>query len=250
MNKSACTVIALCNHKGGVAKTTSTINLGAAISNLGKRVLLIDSDPQANLSQSLGLEDENCSISEVFAQKINELPIKKLSDKLSLVPASLDLSAVEPSLYSNINSYFILKSHIDKVKDNYDYILIDCPPSLGILTQNALIASHEVLIVVQAQFLALKGLDTIYNLVQSVRDKLNEKISVLGMLLTQTNHTRISKDIAQTLRATFKEKVFNTTIRQNVAISEASASRKDIFSYSPESFGAIDYMNLAKEILQ
>ncbi|HEV8513236.1 MAG TPA: ParA family protein [Cyclobacteriaceae bacterium] len=250
MNKAACKVIAICNHKGGVAKTTTTINLGAALSKLGERVLLIDADPQSNLSQSLGLEDETPSISDVFALKVNELPIKKLSENLSLVPASLDLSAVEPSMYSNINSYFILKTQIDKIKSDYDYILIDCPPSLGILTQNALIAANDVLIIVQAQFLALKGLDTIYSLVQSVRDKLNEKISVLGMLLTQTNHTRISKGLAQSLRVTFKEKVFDTTIRQNVAIAEASANRNDIFSYAPESFGAIDYMNLAKEILQ
>jgi len=153
-------------------------------------------------------------------------------------------------MYSNINSYFLLKGQLDKVKSNYDFILIDCPPSLGIFTQNALIASTHVLITVQSQFLALKGLDTVNNLITTVREKLNDGISVLGLLLTQTNHTRISKDISLALRDTFKEKVFNTTIRQNVAIAEASASRKDIFSYSPESFGAIDYMSLAKEILQ
>lgn len=243
-------IIGILNHKGGTAKTTTTLNLGTALSHIGCRVLLIDLDPQANLSQSLGFENETETISEVFAMKINELPIKRISDKLSLVPASLDLSAVEPGMYANINSYFILKMKFEKIKDEYDYVLIDCPPSLGIFTQNALIAASNVLITVQAQFLALKGLETVYSLITSVKEKLNDKISVLGLLLTQTNHTRISKDIAQSLRGTFKEKVFNTTIRQNVAIAEASACRKDIFSYSPESFGAIDYMNLAKEILQ
>lgn len=243
-------IIGVLNHKGGTSKTTTTLNLGTALSHMGYKVLLIDLDPQANLSQSLGIEDETDTISEVFAMKSHDLPIKKISDKLSLVPASLDLSAVEPGMYANINSYFVLKTQLEKIRADYNYILIDCPPSLGIFTQNALIAANNVLITVQAQFLALKGLDTVYNLITSVREKLNDKISVLGLLLTQTNHTRISKDIAQSLRTTFKEKVFNTTIRQNVAIAEASASRKDIFSYSPESFGAIDYMNLAKEILQ
>jgi len=243
-------IIGILNHKGGTSKTTTTLNLGTALSLLGFRVLLIDLDPQANLSQSLGLEDEIETISEIFAMKINQLPVRNISDKLSLVPASLDLSAVEPGMYANINSYFILKSQLDKIRMNYDYILMDCPPSLGIFTQNALIAANNVLITVQAQFLALKGLDTVYSLITSVREKLNDEITVLGLLLTQTNHTRISKDIAQSLRTKFKDNVFNTTIRQNVAIAEASANRKDIFSYSPESFGAIDYMSLAKEVIQ
>lgn len=246
MNK----IIAILNHKGGTSKTTTSLNLGAALAKLGHSVLLVDLDPQANLSQSLGIEDGNETISEVFALKIQSLPIKCITETLHLVPASLDLSAIEPGMYSNINSYFLLKGQLDKVKSNYDFILIDCPPSLGIFTQNALIASTDVLITVQSQFLALKGLDTVNNLITTVREKLNDGISVLGLLLTQTNHTRISKDISLALRDTFKEKVFNTTIRQNVAIAEASASRKDIFSYSPESFGAIDYMSLAKEILQ
>ncbi len=246
MNK----IIAILNHKGGTSKTTTSLNLGAALAKLGHSVLLVDLDPQANLSQSLGIEDSNETISEVFALKIQNLPIKCITETLHLVPASLDLSAIEPGMYSNINSYFLLKGQLDKVKSNYDFILIDCPPSLGIFTQNALIASTDVLITVQSQFLALKGLDTVNNLITTVREKLNDGISVLGLLLTQTNHTRISKDISHALRDTFKEKVFNTTIRQNVAIAEASASRKDIFAYSPESFGAIDYMSLAKEILQ
>jgi chromosome partitioning protein len=243
-------IISILNHKGGTSKTTTSLNLGSAFSKLDYRVLFVDLDPQANLSQSLGVEDETETISEVFSQKLSSLPIKTLSKTLHLVPASLDLSAVEPGMYSNINSYFLLKGQLDKVSSNYDYILIDCPPSLGIFTQNALIASTDVLITVQAQFLALKGLDTVNNLITTVREKLNDKITILGLLLTQTNHTRISKDISQALRNIFKEKVFSTTIRQNVAIAEASANRKDIFSYNPESFGALDYMNLAKEILQ
>lgn len=243
-------VISILNHKGGTGKTTTTINLGKALSMIGYKLLLIDLDAQANLSQSLGVEEEAETISEVFGQNLQQLPIKKITETMHLVPASLDLSAIEPGMYSNINSYFLLKSLLDRIRDSYDFILIDCPPSLGIFTQSALIASNSVLITVQAQFLALKGLDTVYGLITSIREKLNQSISIQGLIVTQTNHTKLSRDIVTSLKETFKEKVYGTTIRQNVAIAEASANRKDIFSYSPDSYGAIDYMNLAKEITQ
>lgn len=242
-------VTSILNHKGGTGKTTTTLNLGKALNLLGQRVLLIDLDAQANLSQSLGVEDEALTVSDSFSSRIEQLPIKKFSESFHLVPASLDLSAIEPGLYSNINSYFRLRDLISPLIDSYDSILIDCPPSLGIFTQNALIASSRVLITVQAQYLALKGLDTVHELVTTIKDKLNPLINIQGLVVTQTNHTNLSKDILATLRNSFKEKVYSTTIRQNVAIAEASAHRKDVFSYSPESFGAIDYMNLAKEIL-
>lgn len=243
-------IISILNHKGGTGKTTTSLNLGKALNILGYRVLLVDLDAQANLSQSLGIEDESETIAEAFSQKIKSLPVKQIDELLHIVPASLDLSSVEPGMYSNINSYFLLKLLLAELNGKYDFILIDCPPSLGIFTQNALIASDSVLITVQAQFLSLRGLGTVQNLITNVREKLNDRIIIQGLLLTQTNNTRISKDIVQSLRNEFQEKVFSTTIRQNVAIAEASAHRKDIFTYSPESYGAIDYMNLAKEILQ
>jgi chromosome partitioning protein len=244
-----CKIISITSHKGGVAKTTSSVNLAAALAKLSLRILLVDLDPQANLSQSFNMENETETISEVFSHKLDRLPIKGVSKNLDLVPASLDLSAVEAGLYSNINSYFLLKGHLEKVKSSYDYIIIDTPPSLGIFTQNALIASTGVIIPVLPDFLSLKGLDTIKNLIGDVREKLNEKISILGLLITKTNNTKISRDISQSLRDSFNDLVFDTTIRQNVALTEASANRMDIFSYSPESPGAIDYMNLAKEII-
>jgi len=242
-------ILSILNHKGGTSKTTTTLNLGKALNLLGFRILLIDLDAQANLSQSLGIEDEVETISEVFSKKLNRLPVKEVGDSFHIVPASLDLSAVEPGLYSNINSYFLLKTLLDEIKNNYDYILIDCPPSLGIFTQNALIASTSVLITVQAQYLALKGLDTVCGLIATIKEKLNQAITIKGLVVTQTNHTKLSKDILMALRSGFKEKVFQTTVRQNVAIAEASANRKDIFTYNGDSFGATDYMNLAKEIL-
>ncbi|MCA6381198.1 MAG: ParA family protein [Cytophagales bacterium] len=242
-------IISILNHKGGTGKTTTTLNLGKALNLLGQRVLLIDLDAQANLSQSLGVEDEALTVSDSFSSRIEQLPIKELSESFHLVPASLDLSAIEPGLYANINSYFRLKTLLHPIKEAYDIILIDCPPSLGIFTQNALIASSSVLITVQAQYLALKGLNTVKELVATIKDKLNPLINIQGLVVTQTNHTKLSKDILSTLRNSFQQKVYTTTIRQNVAIAEASAHRKDVFSYNPESFGAIDYMNLAKEIM-
>lgn len=243
-------IISILNHKGGTAKTTTTLNLGKALHLLGYKILLIDLDPQANLSQSLGIEDESETITEVFNQSSQNLPIRRIDEFFDLVPASLELSAVEPSLYTNIRSYLMLKKKLEPIQEGYDFILIDCPPSLGILTQNSLIASDKVLITVQAQYLALKGLETVYALIASIKENLNHNISILGLVVTQVNHTKLSKEIIQSLKDSFQNKVFETPIRQNVALAEASLNRKDIFTYSPESYGAIDYMNLAKEILK
>lgn len=245
-----CQIISILNHKGGTGKTTSTLNIGRALNILGYKILLVDLDPQANLSQSLGVETETQTITEVFSQSLDKLPVKEISTFFHLVPASLELSAVEPSLYSNIKSYLLLKKKLEPIQNDYDFVLIDCPPSLGILTQNALIASSKVLITVQAQYLALKGLETVYSLIASIKENLNHSISVLGLVVTQVNHTKLSREIIQSLKESFQNKVFETPIRQNVALAEASLNRKDIFTYSPESYGAVDYMNLAKEILQ
>ncbi len=243
-------IISILNHKGGTAKTTTTLNLGKALNLLGYKILLVDLDAQANLSQSLGVEDEPETITEVFNQTSENLPIKKVEETFHLVPASLELSAVEASLYTNIRSYMLMKKKLESIQNNYDYILIDCPPNLGIFTQNALIASGQVLITIQAQYLALKGLKTVYSLINSIKENLNHNISVLGIVVVQVNHTKLSREIIQSLKDNFQDKVFESHIRQNVSLAEASLNRKDIFSYSPDSYGAIDYMNLAKEIVR
>ena len=242
-------IIALVNHKGGVGKTTTTLNLGKALSLKKQKVLLVDIDPQANLSQSVGIEDAPKNIYHVLCDRI-KLPTHKLSKGFDLIPAGLDLSGAELKLMTDINGYFRLRESLEPVMDKYDYILIDCPPSLGVLTVNALMASNEVMIIIQSQYLAIKGLQTIMELVVELRKNLNTKLRITGMLLTQVNRTVVSKAIVETIQKEHQEKVFQTVIRQNVKVTEASTLSQDIFTYDETCMAAEDYMALATEILQ
>ncbi len=241
-------VLSIVNHKGGVGKTTTTLNLGKALSLQQKKVLIVDLDPQANLSQSLGIEEPNRNIYHTICEN-QELPIVTISDYLDVVPADLDLSEAEIRLQADVNGYFKLKNALKNYINSYQYILIDCPPSLGILTINALIASKEIIIVVQSQYLAIKGLQTIIDLVKRLRENLNSELEINGMLLTQVNRTVFSRSIEDTVRTVYHGKVYNSSIRQNVSLAEASSAGKDIFTYSPKSSGAEDYYNLAKELI-
>ena len=240
--------IAVVNHKGGVGKTTTTLNLGKALSLLGQKVLIVDIDPQANLSQSLKIEDPERSVYHSITER-SPVPIQEVTKDLHIVPASLDLSSAEVKLIAEVNGYFRLKEGLAEVQDNYDFILIDCPPSLGILTINALIAASEVIIVVQSQYLAIKGLNTVMDLIEELRKNLNNKLKVMGLLLTQINRTVVSKSIVESVQGNYENEVFQTQIRQNVALVEASTVGQDIFDYDESSHAAQDYMNLAKEIL-
>lgn len=247
-------VISFANHKGGVGKTCSCVNLGAGISNFGKQgkhVLLIDLDPQANLSLSLGIREADKSIYEALLGKCTlTQTLVKVSDKLHVVPATLDLSGAELELASETGRELILKDLIDPIKNKYDFILIDCPPSLGLLTLNALTASDQVYIPLQAQFLATQGLAKLNEVIEKVKKKLNKKLEIGGVFLTQYDNRKVlNRDVAETVENFFKEKVFKTRIRDNIALGEAPSAGIDIFRYNPKSPGAVDYLALTKEML-
>ncbi|MFZ5953808.1 MAG: ParA family protein [Candidatus Dependentiae bacterium] len=241
-------VIAFLNQKGGVGKTTSTINIGAGLAKLGKRVLLIDFDPQASLSCSLGIETPVNSIYELLKNEVlfEEVLVKK--DKLSVLPSSINLSALEYEFGATNNKEYLLKSIIKSIK-GYDFIFIDCPPSLGLLTINALTAAQEVYIPVQTEFLALQGLGQLMETLSLITSHTNPELAVGGIIGTRFNRRKINKEVVSFLKTNFKGKAFKTVIRENVALTEAPSFGKDIFSHNPESNGAKDYSALCKEIV-
>ncbi len=242
-------IIAVVNHKGGVGKTTTTLNLGKALSLQGKKVLLIDLDPQANLSQSVGIDKPEKSLYESLCQNQN-LPIHSIHQGLDIVPSELGLSEAANILRTEMNGYFKLRKVLKDIEKEYDFILIDCPPSLEILTINALIACKEALIVAKAETLSVKGLEATLAAIEQAQENLNPQIQLLGLLISQIDgRTSIHREITQALKKSDTIRVFETVIRLNIALTEATHFRKDIFEYQPKSNGAEDYMNLAKEIL-
>lgn len=243
-------IISLLNHKGGVGKTTSTINIGAGLVELGKKVLLIDLDPQANLTLSLGIPRQKYSIYESLRGE-SELVPYEYKEGMDVIISTLDLSGAEMELINEAGREFILRELFDAVVDDYDYIIIDCPPSLGLLTLNALTSSHYVYIPLQTEFLAMQGLAKIKQVIDKVRFRLNKKLEIGGVIATMYDSRKVlNRDVVDTIRKFFGEKVFDTLIRDNVALAEAPAQRKDIFSYNKNSAGAKDYLSLCKEILK
>jgi chromosome partitioning protein len=242
-------IISLLNHKGGVGKTTSTINIGAGLVELGKRVLLIDLDPQANLTLSLGVPRQKYTIYEALRGEAELHPFT-IKPNLDVVTSTLDLSGAEMELVNEAGREFIMRELFVAVADSYDYILIDCPPSLGLLTLNALTSSRYVMIPLQTEFLALQGLAKIKQVIDKVKMRLNRNLDIGGVIPTMYNQKLVlNRDVMDTIHKYFGEKVFKTHIRDNVSLAEAPAQRKDIFSYAPKSNGAHDYLELAKEIV-
>lgn len=243
-------IISLLNHKGGVGKTTSTINIGAAMVELGKRVLLVDLDPQANLTLSLGVPRQPTTIYEALRGEsdINPYTVKP---GLDVVTSNLDLSSAEMELINEAGREYILREIFDSAKEEYDYIIIDCPPSLGLLTLNALTASDHVIIPLQTEFLAMQGLAKIKQVIQKVRLRLNKKLTIAGVIATMYDARKVlNRDVVETIKKYFGPQVFETYIRDNVALAEAPAQGKDIFGYSRSSAGAKDYLSLAQEIIE
>jgi len=245
-------IISIVNHKGGVGKTTTSLNLGASLSlHHNKKVLLIDLDAQANLSQSLGINE--VSEKTIYSSLVNEkpLPIIQIEKNLDLVPSHLDLSAAEIELQNEVMREFILKELIEPIKNKYDYILIDCPPSLGLLTLNALCTSTDILIPVQAEYLALQGIGKLIFAYEKIKKKINTQLRLMGILLTRYDKRKnLSKESEITINKYFEDYVFETKIRDNVKIAEAPSNNEHIFKYDSKSNGAEDYKNLANEIIK
>ena len=243
-------VITIGNHKGGVGKTTSTINIGAGLYQKGKKVLLVDLDPQANLTTSLGALPEKPTIYEYLRGESNfEAPIKVL-EGFDLMPASLNLSAAEIELSAEAGREYILKEILDPIRKQYDYIIIDAPPSLGLLTLNALVAADCVLIPLQAQYLAMQGLSKFVEVVEKIQQRLNKQLTIGGVFLTQYDARKVlNRNVLETVTSFFGENVFSTNIRENIALAEAPTAGEDIFRYAPKSKGAEDYHALAEEVL-
>ena len=242
-------IIAVANQKGGVGKTTSTVNVGVALSKMKQKVLLIDLDPQANLTQSFGITKVDFNIYEALIGKY-ELRWTSIGENLDVVPSTLDLSGAEIEMGAEPGREFILRELIEPIRDQYDYILLDTPPSLGLLTVNALTSADAVYIPLQAEYLALQGLTKLTTVIRKIQRRLNRKLELGGVFLTQYDSRKIlNREVAESVSNFFKDKVFKTKIRNNVALAEAPSLGQDIFNYNQKSNGAKDYLNLSKEIM-
>ena len=260
MSKSQ--VIALVNQKGGTGKTQSTENLGVGLASEGKKVLLVDMDPQGSLTISLGhpkADELPVTVADIMAKVLREEPIAPGEgilhhpEGVDLMPANISLSGMEVSLVNVMSREHVLKEYIDSVKGNYDYVLIDCMPSLGMLTVNALAAADRLVIPVQAQYLSAKGLEQLLQTVNKVRRQINPKLKIDGILLTMVDgRTNYAKDISNLIRDTYgsKLKVYKTEIPHSVRAAEISAEGKSIFAHDPKGKVAEAYKNLTKEVLK
>jgi chromosome partitioning protein len=241
-------VISIVNHKGGVGKTTTTINLGKALVKLGFKVLLVDMDSQGNLSQSLGIDNPEKQVVNALL-KNEDLPVVAIGENYHLCPSDLELAYADLELVQAVGGVNQLKNKLNPLRESYDYILIDCPPALNIFTNSALVASNGCLVTLQPEVSAMKGVNNLFERISQVRERINPELVVEGIVLTMVDkRLKVHRDMIEYVNQSLNNfKIYNTQIRINVALKESQISQINIFDYDNNSNGAADYLNLAKE---
>lgn len=248
-------IIAIANQKGGVGKTTTSINLAASLGVLEKKVLLIDADPQANASSGLGIDVDTVEggTYHVLEHSLSakDAIVKTSSPNVDIIPAHIDLVAIEIELVDKQDREYMLKKALVEIKDDYDYILIDCAPSLGLITLNSLVAADSVIIPIQCEYFALEGLGKLLNTIKSIQNIHNAALNIEGLLLTMfDSRLRLSNQVVDEVRKHFSSMVFDTIIRRNIRLGEAPSYGESIIDYDATSKGAVNYLNLAQELLK
>ncbi len=248
-------IIAIANHQGGVGKTTTAINLSACLAEKGQKVLAIDMDPQGNMSSGLGLDKDSID-KTIYDMIIGENDVEEVIDhgtidNLDILPSNVDLSAVEIELIDVDNKEFIVKDAIQKIRDNYDYIIIDCPPSLSLLTINAMTTADSVLVPIQCEYYALEGLSQLIHTVELVKERLNSILEIEGVVFTMYDaRTNLSLQVVENVKDNLQQNIYKTIIPRNIRLAEAPSYGTPINQYDPKSAGAESYMRLAEEVIE